>query len=74
MKVTATKLREDLYRILDRVAETGETVEITRGDKVLKIAVASPPGKMKRLVTRKEYMSGNPEELVHLDWADQWKP
>ncbi len=74
MKVTATKLREHLFRILDRVAETGEEVEITRGDKVLKIVVASPGGKMKRLVSRKQYLKGDPDEIVHLDWADQWKP
>jgi len=74
MKVTATKLRQNLYRILDRVAETGETVEIVRGDKVLKIAVASPRKKMKRLVSRKDYLKADPDEIVHMDWADQWKP
>jgi len=74
MKVTATKLRQDLYRILDRIAATGETVEIARGDKVLKIAVASPRGKMNRLVSRKRYLKGNPDEIIHLDWADPWKP
>lgn len=74
MKVTATKLREQLYRILDRVAETGEPVEIIRGGKVLKIVAASPRGKMKRLVSRKQYLKGDPDEIVHLDWADQWKP
>ena len=30
MKVTATELRQNLYRIIDSVIETGETVEITR--------------------------------------------
>jgi antitoxin (DNA-binding transcriptional repressor) of toxin-antitoxin stability system len=74
MKVTATKLRQNLYRILDRVAETGETVEIVRGDKVLRIAVASPRKKMKRLVSRKDYLKGDPDEIVHMDWTDQWKP
>ena len=74
MKVTATKLRQNLYRILDRVAETGETVEIVRGDKVLQLAVASPRKKMKRLVPREHYLKGDPDEIVHLDWADQWKP
>jgi len=74
MKVTATKLRQNLYRILDRVAETGETVEIVRGDKVLRIAVASPRQKMKRLVSRKDYLKGDPDEIVHMDWTDQWKP
>lgn len=74
MKVTATKLRQNLYRILDRVAETGETVEIVRGDKVLRIAVAPPRKKMKRLISRKDYLRGDPDEIVHMDWADQWKP
>jgi prevent-host-death family protein len=30
MKVTATELRQNLYRIIDSVIETGEPVEITR--------------------------------------------
>ncbi|NBB90822.1 MAG: type II toxin-antitoxin system prevent-host-death family antitoxin [Spirochaetes bacterium] len=30
MKVTATELRQNLYRILDTVLETGEPVEVAR--------------------------------------------
>ena len=30
MKVTATQLRQNLYRIIDTILETGEPVEITR--------------------------------------------
>jgi antitoxin (DNA-binding transcriptional repressor) of toxin-antitoxin stability system len=74
MKVTATKLRQNLYRILHRVAETGETVEIVRGDKVLRIVLASPRKKMKRLVSRQDYLKCDPDEIVHMDWTDQWKP
>ncbi len=74
MRITAAKLRENLYRILDRVAETGESVEILRGGRIFKIAVASPQGKMKRLVRRKEYLRVDPDQIVHLDWSGEWKP
>ena len=37
MKVKATRLRANLFKILDHVAESGETVQILRKGGVLKI-------------------------------------
>ncbi|MFP4012436.1 MAG: hypothetical protein ACLFUM_12100 [Spirochaetaceae bacterium] len=37
MKVTATELRQNLYRILDTVLETGEPVEVARKDGTVRI-------------------------------------
>ena len=74
VKLTATELRANLYRILDLVAEKSEIVEIARRGKILKIVLASPPDKTRRLVSRENYLKGNPDEIVHMDWSDQWKP
>ncbi|MGH7803826.1 MAG: type II toxin-antitoxin system prevent-host-death family antitoxin [Candidatus Binatia bacterium] len=76
MKITASKLRENVYKILDRVLETGAPVEIERRGKKLRIVPAdeSDRGKVDRLPKRPETIVGDPEELVHLDWSDEWKP
>jgi hypothetical protein len=43
MPLTASKLRENIYRILDQVLETGVPVEIERRGKILKIVPTEPP-------------------------------
>ena len=76
MVLTASKLRENIYRILDQVAETGVPVEIVRGRKRLKIVPAdeAPPSKVGRLKVRPKALVGNPQLLVHMDWSKEWKP
>ncbi len=76
MVLTASKLRENIYRILDQVAETGIPVEIVRGRRRLKIVPVetSAPDKIARLKARPKVLIGDPEQLVHLDWSKEWKP
>jgi len=76
MVLTASKLRENIYRILDQVAETGVPVEIVRGRRRLKIVPAdeSAPSKVARLKVRPKAIAGNPQRLVHIDWSKEWKP
>jgi hypothetical protein len=45
--VTASKLRENIYRILDEILETGIAVEIVRRGRKLKII---PSGSRKKVV------------------------
>jgi antitoxin (DNA-binding transcriptional repressor) of toxin-antitoxin stability system len=78
MKVTATKLRSELYQILDRVLETGESVEVTRaaGTVVIKPLLSE---KRARAAKRKpkpnpNLVVGDPDELIHFDWVAHWKP
>jgi prevent-host-death family protein len=76
MEVTASKLRQNVYRILDRVLETGEPVEIVRRGRRLKIIAAEhvAKGKLERLRERPKVLLTDPEDLVHLDWSAEWKP
>lgn len=76
MAVTASKLRENVYRILDQVLETGEPVEIIRGGRMLKIVPVGEPRqrKLERLAKRPDVLLTDPEELVHLDWSKEWRP
>jgi prevent-host-death family protein len=76
MVLTASKLRENIYRILDQVAETGVPVEIVRGRRRLRIVPAEPPAARKtdRLKVRPKVLIGDPQRLVHMDWSKEWKP
>jgi len=49
MVLKASSLREDVYRILDQVLETGVPVEIEWRGKILKIVSAEPPSKLENL-------------------------
>jgi len=71
MKVTASKLRENIYGILDQALETGIPVEVVRKGKVLKIVPETKPDKLSRLKKRK-YIVGDPEDFVHIDWSKEW--
>ncbi len=72
MRITASRLRQDIYRILDSVIETGVPIEIERQGRILRIV---PPGESSRTaaLTRREYLNTEPEDLVHLDWSAEWR-
>lgn len=76
MAITPSKLRENIYRILDQCADTGVPVEIMRGEHRLTIVrdKTSAPSKLKHLKHRPKAIIGDPESLVHIDWSKAWKP
>ena len=71
--LTASKLREDIYSILDQILETGVPVEIERRGKILKIVPVEWTSKLQNLRPR-PYLLVEPEDLVHLDWSGEWRP
>ena len=73
MIVTVSGLRQNIYRLLDRVIETGQPLAVKRGDCVLKIVASPSISKLARLKPH-PCIRGNPEDLVHLDWSREWKP
>lgn len=74
MTMTASKLRENVYRVLDGILETGEPVVVERGGRRLRIVADDAPRKLTRLVERKSAVIGDSEDFVHLDWTDEWQP
>jgi len=71
MRVTASKLRENIYGILDQVLESGNPVEVIRKGKILKIVPEAKPDKLSKLKKR-DYLVGDPEDIVHIDWLSEW--
>ena len=72
-RLTPSRLRANLYRILDRIAESGEPVEIERKGRALRI-VAEQDGKLDLLKPHPEYLQVAPDDLVHVDWSHEWRP
>ena len=72
-RLTPSSLRADLYRILDRILETGMPVEILRKGHRLRIQ-PEYPGKLDLLKPHAGFIKGDREELVHMDWSGQWNP
>jgi len=71
MKVTASKLRENVYKILDETIETGVPVEIVRKGFVLRIVLDQPPSKLARLKKRNIFV-GDPDDIIGMDWSSEW--
>ena len=73
MPLRASAFRENIYRILDEILETGLPVYIERKGKLLRIGAVEPKSKLANLKPR-DLIVGNPEDLVHSDWSEEWRP
>jgi antitoxin (DNA-binding transcriptional repressor) of toxin-antitoxin stability system len=71
---SVSRLRANLYKVLDRVLETGRPVEVERGGRRLRIVPVEPPGKLANLPAHPDYLRSDSEGLVHLDWSGEWRP
>ena len=72
LPITASKLRENVYRILDEAIETGKPVEVVRKGTVLTIV---PPKRVSKLATLKKrpgLFVGDVEDIIHIDWSKEW--
>lgn len=72
--MTVTKLRQNLFKVLDQVIETGIPIEIKRKGKKIKIVAVEPVSRLEMLEPHPGTIVGNPENLVHMDWSGEWKP
>jgi len=69
--IAASKLRENVYNVLDEILKTGVPVEIERGGRRLRIVPVEEPRatKLDRLEPHPDFLRCDPEEIVHLDWS-----
>lgn len=72
MEITISTLRQNIYRLLDKVLETGIPLEVKRKGVILKIMPPEETDKLSNLKER-DVMNCDPEELVHIDWSSEWK-
>ena len=72
MEMTTSALRRDIYRILDRVIETGEPVVIERRGRRIRITAEEAPSRLDALVRRPDVVVGDSNDFVHLDWSSEW--
>jgi prevent-host-death family protein len=71
MRITASKLRENIYRILDEAIRTGAPVEVVRKGTVVRIVPEERPAKLSRLKKRKGFQ-GDPDDIIRMDWSKEW--
>jgi len=71
---SVSRLRADLYNVLDRVLETGVPVEVERKGRRLRIVPVEQGERLASLTLHPDYLRGDPEAIVHLDWSDEWRP
>jgi antitoxin (DNA-binding transcriptional repressor) of toxin-antitoxin stability system len=74
MTITASELRQNVYRLLDEVLASGVPLEVERGGRRLRIVPVDGPAKLSRLSPHPGTIVGDPEDLVHLDWSGEWRP
>jgi hypothetical protein len=72
MKYTATRLRQNLYQILDDIVDKGIPVEVERKGRILKIVPNEPVRKLDNLKAHQTIV-GKPESLLKLNWKGVWK-
>jgi hypothetical protein len=70
--ITASKLRENVYRILDEAIETGKPVEVVRKGTTLTIVPPKRVSKLDNLKKRPWILVGDPQDIVHIDWSKEW--
>jgi antitoxin (DNA-binding transcriptional repressor) of toxin-antitoxin stability system len=74
MSVTASELRQNIYKLLDQVLETGVPLDIERNGHRLRVVPADSRPKLERLTPHLDAITGDPDDLVHLDWSQEWRP
>ena len=72
MIISTSALRQNLYRLLDQVLETGVPLEIKRKGKILKIIPPAENDKLENMPER-NIMNEDPGEYIHIDWSSEWK-
>lgn len=74
MAMTASELRKNIYRLLDEVIETGVPLEIERKGQTLRIVPEERLSKLDRITGREDFLIGDPDDIIHMDWSEYWKP
>ena len=64
----------NILQLFDKVLSTGVPVEIERKGKRLLISPAEKRRELDCLKSHPDFIVGNPDDLIHIDWSSEWKP
>ncbi len=71
-RLTASHLRQNIYRILDEVIETGQPVEIERKGSVVRIETKVQDKSIFEILTpHPGSIAGDADDLVDIDWSEE---
>ncbi len=73
MQVSTTELRSNLYKFIDYTLETGETIEIKRHGRVVKLTPDAPISRLINLRPHPNTIHCSDEELIYNNWISEWK-
>lgn len=73
MTVTPSKLRANLYNLLDLVIKTQKPLEVKRKGEVLMIVPEHKKSRLKSLQP-KQIATCSDDELINTAWEGEWKP
>lgn len=73
MSMSLTELRANLYRVIDQVIKSGQAIEIKRKGHIVRIVPGEKKNKLANLAPHPDVINGDPEDLVHIDWSDEWR-
>ncbi len=69
--LTINNFRDDIDELFERILKTGIPLETEYKGKKLMISIADAPEKLSRLRPHPDCITGNPEDIVHMDWSSE---
>ncbi|MEA0971075.1 putative type II toxin-antitoxin system Phd/YefM family antitoxin [Candidatus Megaera venefica] len=73
MATTITHLRQNIFSEIDKVIETGQSIEIERKGHMLKIVLEEKKLKLSSLIKRNNVIKCSDDDLIYNDWLKEWK-
>lgn len=71
MTISAAELKKNVEKVIDDVLDSGQPIEVERNGKRVEIRPIAERPKLQRLVRRPDFIIGDPEDLVRLDWSGE---
>jgi len=73
-EVSVTELRRSIYKLLDQVAESGQSLTVRSKGRKLVIRPVDRPSRLSRLEVHPDCLVEDLDTLVEIDWSGQWTP
>ena len=69
--ITASQLRQDIFKILDSVIGTGRPISILRKGEIVNLVPQKKQSKLSRL-KKHDFSDEPPKAFDHIDWSSEW--